>query len=136
MTRHRYISIAATVAATGGAIWVMKFLVVAATGDGPVVGVLWTAGVLCLFLGSTWVGAMLAGERSRLLLAALVLLSPIAFFMSFIAFDDGLVQPLVGDGAPLWQEELGIATTGALWLAASMWALRRRRAPAGAPAYG
>lgn len=136
MTRTRFISIAATVAAAGGAAWLIKFPVVAATAgeESTAASVLYVCGVLCLFAGSTWLGVTLAGGRSRLLLAALVVLSPMAFWYSYMALDV-LGVALAGDGAEEWlKDELGVALTGAAWLAASAWALRGERRPAAAGA--
>jgi hypothetical protein len=130
MTRTRFISIAATIAAAGGAAWLVKFPVVAAMdGDeSTAASVLYLGGVLCLFAGSTWLGVALAGERSRLLLAALVALSPVAFWCSYMALDAAGVA-LAGGGAEEWlKDELGVALTGALWLCASAWSLRDERA--------
>ena len=132
MTRTRFISIAATIAAAGGAAWLVKFPVVAATdGDeSTAASVLYVGGVLCLFAGSTWLGAALAGDRSRLLLAALAALSPIAFWLSYAALDAAGIA-LAGAGAEEWlKDELGVALTGAAWLGASAWALRGDRRPA------
>ena len=126
MTRQRWTSIAATIAIAGGTAWLIKFPVVAATQDESAgASILYVIGVLCLFVGSTWLGTFVAGGRSRFLLAALVLLSPIAFWMSYTVLD-GLALALVGDGTAEWlQDELGVAAAGALWLAASAYVLRR-----------
>ncbi|MDP8908439.1 MAG: hypothetical protein M3N47_04820 [Chloroflexota bacterium] len=125
MTRQRWISIAATIAAAGGSAWLIKFPVVAATQqESTAASILYLVGVLCLFIGSTWLGTLAAADRSRLLLAALVILSPIAFWISYSILD-GLALALVGDSAAAWlQDELGIAAAGALWLAASAYVLR------------
>ena len=129
MSRTRWISIAATIAAAGGAAWLVKFPVVAATdgAESTAASVLYVVGVLCLFAGSTWLGAALAGERSRLLLAALIALSPIAFWFSYTALD-AVGVALAGAGAEEWlKDELGVALAGALWLCASAWKLRGER---------
>lgn len=131
MNRHRWISIAAHVAALGAAAWIVKFLLVAATdGDGTAAApVLYLTGVFGLLIGSTWVGATLAGERGRLLLATLVLASPFAVFVSYAALDPVGIA-LAGDGAEEWvKDELGILFTGALWLTVtSAFVLRPRGA--------
>jgi hypothetical protein len=127
MDRHRWIRISATAAAIGGAAWLAKFVVAAIDYENPATSVLYVIGVLLLFLGSTWLGALLAGDGSRWLLAPLVLLSPLAFWMSYTALD-AVGLALVGDDAADWlRSEAGIALTGALWLVSSAWVLRTPR---------
>lgn len=126
MNRHRWAQIAAAAALAGGAAWTVKFLVVAATdGDETVAAsTLYVAAVLLLAVGSTWIGTKLAGERSRLLLAVLIALSPIAFWLSYMAID-GIAIAVVGGSDEGWlRDEAGILATGLAWLALGLWALR------------
>lgn len=116
-------------AAAGGAAWLIKAIVVAAMdGDASMTAsVLYVVGVLGLFAGSTWLGVLLAGSRPRWVVAALAVLSPVAFWISYMALD-AVGIAVAGGGAEEWvKDELGVAFAGAAWLAASLWALHGRR---------
>ena len=136
MTRQRFIHIASACAALGGAAWATKVAVIAASdGDGgPVVSFLYLTGVLLVLLGSTWVGARLAGDRHPVVLALLVAASPLLAFVSYAVLEP-LAQGVLRDAGPAWlEEEVGIAVTGLFWLAVSLPAWlgappRPRRAP-------
>jgi hypothetical protein len=126
MTRHRWAHIAAVAALAGGAAWTVKFLVVTATGGAESVAAstLYVAAVLLMAVGSTWLGTRLAGDRSRPLLAVLVVLSPMAFWASYMLLD-AIAAAVVGDSGPGWlQDEVGILATGAAWVTFGLWALR------------
>ena len=105
----------------------MKFLVVGATdGDETVAAsAFYLLGVTLILIGSTWVGAVLAGDRPMYVLAPLVLLSPLLGFVSYAVLD-GIAAGIAGNAGPDWlKAEVGIVATGAAWLGASLWALRR-----------
>ena len=122
MTRQRFIHIAATAAAVGGAAWVTKFAVVAATdGDSSITAsVLYVLGVALMALGAAWVGVRLAGDRHVAIAVVLGLLSPLLFFLSYMLLD-GVATTIVGDAGPSWlEDEVGIVLTGAAWLATSL----------------
>jgi hypothetical protein len=130
MTRHRWAHIAAIAALAGGAAWTTKFAVVTATGGAEsgagdvAAGTLYVAAVLLMAIGSTWIAMRLAGERSRLLLGVLVVLSPIVFWESYTVLD-AVAVAVVGDAGPGWlQDEAGILATGLAWMALGLWALR------------
>lgn len=124
MTRKRWIEIGSIAAAFGGLSWLAKVAVIIAT-DGKVndegaAAFFYLLGVALMLIGSTAVGTLLAGHRSRLVVAVAVVLSPIVLFVSF-AILDGLTKPLVGDrGAAYWADEVGILTTGLAWLLLGM----------------
>ena len=65
MTRQRYIKTASAACALGGAAWVTKVAVLAATDgdDSVLVGALYLTGFLLLTFGATWIGVRLAGDR-------------------------------------------------------------------------
>ena len=119
MTRQRYIGVAAAAAALGGAAWVTKVAVLAATdgGEAPVPSFLYVAGVLLMFLGASWVGVRLAGSRPAWVAVVLGILSPLLVFVSY-ALLDPIGQAAVGGG--WFEDEAGILLTGLLWLAASL----------------
>ena len=119
MTRQRFIRTASAAAALGGAAWVTKVAVLAATdgGDSIVVGFLYLSGVLLMLLGSTWVGVRVAGDRPRALVIALAALSPLLVFVSY-ALIDPVAKAAVGSG--WFEDEAGILVTGLVWLAASL----------------
>ena len=128
MTRERWIHIAATAGAAAGAAWVTKFAVVAVTdGDETVAAsALYLLAVALVLVGSTWVGAVLAGDRPRPVLAVLILLSPLAAFASY-AVVDAVAKAVVGDAGPAWlEDEAGILATGLVWFVASAAVLRAR----------
>ncbi|MGI8643215.1 MAG: hypothetical protein ACR2LS_03760 [Thermomicrobiales bacterium] len=120
MTRERWIDIGSIAAALGGLSWLAKVAVIIAT-DGRVTdegaaALFYILGVALMTIGSTAVGVLLAGHRSRLALAVAVALSPIFFFVSY-AILDGIAKPLAGDRGPAyWVDEAGILATGLAWL--------------------
>ena len=123
MTRQRYIGAAAAAAALGGAAWITKVAVLAATDgdDSALVSALWVVGVLLMTFGATWVGVRLAGDRPLPVVIALAAPCVLLPFMTFEAVLDPLAEAAVGDSGPAWfAEESGILATGVLWLAASL----------------
>ena len=119
----RTIRILGAVAATGGAAWFIKFLVIAAT-DGAETGaadaaaaVLYLLGVALMCVGAACVTLRVARGRGRVAIAAAVVAAPLLGFLSY-ALVDAIVKPAVGDAGPSWlPDEAGIAVTGLLWLA-------------------
>lgn len=133
MTSNRTLQITAGLAAAGGAAWLTKIAVIAAT-DGAAAGtaeavaaVLYLLGVALLVVGALAVTLRLARGRGRAALAAAVVAAPILAVASFVVLD-GVAQALVGDTDPVWVgEEVGILATGAVWLAVGVAALRAAR---------
>ena len=120
MTRQRFIGVAAAAAALGGAAWVTKVAVLAATDgeDGFVPSFLYVSGVSLMFLGASWVGVRLAGSRPTWVVVLLGALSPLLVFVSFV-----LLEPVAQAAAPgggWFDDEAGILLTGLVWLAASL----------------
>ena len=92
---------------------------------------LYVLAVLLVLVGSTWVGARLAGDRSRLVLAVLIVLSPLAAFVSYAVVDE-FAKAVVGSAGPAWlEDEIGILATGIVWCGASLLALRHDPEPCG-----
>ena len=128
MTRERWIHIAALLAVAAGAAWVAKFAVLVATDgeDSAVASALYLLAVGLVLVGSTWIGTRIAGDRSRPVLALLIVLSPLAAFASY-AVIDAVAKSITGDAGPAWlEDEVGILATGLVWIAASLPALSPR----------
>jgi hypothetical protein len=119
MTRQRFISTASAACALGGAAWVTKVAVLAATDgdDSALVGALYLSGVLLMLLGSTWIGVRVAGRRPLPLAIALAAISPLLVFVSY-ALIDPVAKAAAGSG--WFEDEAGILATGLVWLAASL----------------
>ena len=122
---NRALHLTALAAAAGGAAWLVKFAVIAAT-DGAetltaVTAVLYVLGVALMAVGAATV--TLRATRGRLpVLAAIA--APFLFFLSFLVLE-APAKALVGDAGPSWlDDEAGIALTGAFWLAIGLWCLR------------
>jgi hypothetical protein len=123
MTRQRFLRTASAVAALGGAAWVTKVAVLAATdGDGGiVVGLLYLCGAVGITLGASWVGVRVAGDRALPLVILLGALGPLLAFVAYDAVLDPLAKAALGDAGPAWfEDEAGILLTGLVWLAASL----------------
>jgi len=120
MTRKRWITFGSIAVALGGLSWLAKIAVIIAT-DGKVdnegaAALFYLLGVALMMTGSTAVGVLVTGHRSRLMLIMAVVLSPIVFLVSF-AFLEGVTKPLLGERGPAYfGEEVGIMTTGLAWL--------------------
>jgi hypothetical protein len=123
MTRQRFVRTASAVAALGGAAWVTKVAVLAATDgeDSLVVGLLYLSGALGITLGASWLGVRLAGRRSLALAVVLGALGPLLAFVLYDGVLDPLAKAALGGAGPAWfEDEIGILVTGLLWLAASL----------------
>jgi hypothetical protein len=123
MTRQRFVRTASAVAALGGAAWVTKVAVLAATDgeDSLVVGLLYLCGAIGITLGASWIGVRLAGRRSVALVVMLGALCPLLAFVMYDSVVDPLAKAALGDAGPAWfEDEVGILVTGLLWLAASL----------------
>lgn len=119
MTRQRYIEVAAAAAALGGAAWVTKVAVLAATdgADALVPSVLFVSGVVLMLAGASWVGVRVAGSRATWIAVMLGALSPLLVLVSF-----GLLDPIgkAAVGGGWFEDEAAILMTGLLWLAVSL----------------
>jgi hypothetical protein len=123
MTRQRYVRTAAAVTALGGAAWITKVAVLAATdgADSALIALLWIIGFFGMTFGASWIGVRLAGDRALPIAVALGVLTTLLPFMSFQTVIDPLAESALGDAGPAWlTEEIGILVTGAIWLAASL----------------
>ncbi len=136
MTRQRWVSIGSIAAALGGLSWLAKVAVIIAT-DGEVdsegaAALFFILGAALMALGATAIGVLLAGRRSRSMLAVAVALSPILFVVSFVVLD-GITKPLVGDRGPaFWEDEAGILVTGVGWLVIGVGLRKIAHRPGGA----
>jgi hypothetical protein len=136
MTRQRFLRTASAVAALGGAAWVTKVAVLAATDgdDSLVVELLYLAGAIGITLGASWLGVRLAGERPLPLVVVLGALGPLLAFVAYDSVIDPLAKAALGDAGPAWfEDEAGILATGLVWLAISVPAWLGT-APSAAPA--
>jgi hypothetical protein len=134
MTKQRYIRTASAACALGGAAWVTKVAVLAATdgSDSGLVDALYITGFVLLTFGATWIGVRLAGDRPLPLVIALAVLCLIVPFMTYDAIIDPLAKAALGDAGPAWfEDEAGILATGLIWLAASLpaWLATTSRTP-------
>jgi hypothetical protein len=123
MTRQRYIQVAAATTALGGAAWVTKVAVLAATdgADSGLIGLLWLVGFFGMTLGASWIGVRLAGDRHIVVAVLLGVLTALLPFMTYDNIVDPLAESVVGDAGPAWfAEEAGILAAGVIWLAASL----------------
>jgi len=119
-TTSRLSTILAALAAAGGAAWLAKLAVVAATdgatSDTGAAAIFYLLGVALLAIGSTAVGLWLAAGRHRAVRVLAVVLSPVLFFVSFMLLDS-IAKLLVGDAGPAWlEDEAGIGLTAMFWL--------------------
>jgi hypothetical protein len=134
MTRQRFIKTAAGTAALGGAAWVTKVAVLAATDgdDSALVSALWLVGFFGMTFGASWIGVRLAGDRPLPLVIGLAALCVLVPFMTYDAIIDPLAKAALGDGGPAWfEDEAGILATGLIWLAVSLpaWLSRASAVP-------
>lgn len=113
-------TILALLAATGGAAWLAKLAVIAATDgattDTGAAAAFYLLGLALLAIGSAAVGLRVAAGRHLAVRIFAVALSPALFFVSFMLLDS-IAKLLVGDAGPVWlQDEAGIGLTAAFWL--------------------
>jgi hypothetical protein len=139
MNRQRFVRTASAVAALGGAAWVTKVAVLAATDgeDSLVVALLYVCGALGITLGASWVGVRLVGGRPLALVVVLGALGPLLALVLYDSVIDPLAKAALADAGPAWfEDEVGILVTGLLWLAASLpvWRATAPAAPAVRPA--
>lgn len=136
MTRERWMKIGGIAAALGGLSWLAKIAVIVATdgrldSDGAA-AVFFILGAALMVIGATAIGVLLAGHRSKVMLAVAVALSPILFVVSFVILDS-VAKPLATDrGAAYWKDEAGILVTGVAWLAIGIVILKFVHRPSGA----
>lgn len=126
--------IPALLAAAGGAAWLAKLSVIAATGGEitatGAVAALYVLGVLLLAFGASVVTLRAARGRGRAAHAAAIVLAPVLFVVSFVVLET-IAKAIVGDAGPSWlAEEAGILLTGAVWLGVGVAAFRDARRPA------
>ena len=120
------------VAAAGGAAWVTKFLVIAAT-DGAETGaadtataILYMLAVLLMCIGASCITLRLARGHGKLATVAAFVAAPFLFILSYMLLD-AIAKPLVGDAGPNWlDDEAGIVLTGAVWLVLGLSARSQR----------
>ena len=123
----RTIRTLALVAAAGGAAWLAKFAVIAAT-DGAVddegaAAVFFVLGAILMAAGAATATLRLARGRATVVLA--VLAAPFLWWASFMLLDP-VAQGVAGDAGPGWlHDEAGIALTGAAWLLIGLASFRR-----------
>lgn len=128
-TMDRPLRLAATAAIAGGAAWLAKLVVIAAT-DGEVTdtglaAVFFIGGVILLIAGAATVSLRIARGRGRVAHVAGYVAAPVVFIASFLLLEP-LGKAVVGDAGPAWLgEEAGIGLVGIVWLAVGI-ASRRR----------
>jgi hypothetical protein len=137
MTRQRFVRTASAAAALGGAAWVTKVAVLAATDgdDSLVVALLYLLGVSGITLGAAWIGVRLAGDAPLAVVIALGALGPLLAFVVYNVLIDPVARSVAGDAGPAWfEDEAGILATGLLWIALSLpaWLATREPEPAAA----
>lgn len=131
MINQRTLHLTATIAAAGGAAWLAKLAVIAASDgatDGTaeiLAGILYLLGIVLLAGGASALTLRLARGGGRLAAGAAVLAAPVLFWLSYVAIE-GVAKAAVGDAGPAWfDEEVGILMTGAVWLVVGLAALKR-----------
>lgn len=126
MTTERWIAIGSGAAVAGAFAFLAKLAVLAAT-DGQEsvpVATLYFLGIAFCAVGSSGIALRLLRRQRNAVRVAAVILSPLAFFGTFLSLDSTLV-PLTRDHLPKWAEvEAGVFVTALIWLTAGAWALR------------
>lgn len=128
-TADRPLRIATVAAVAGGAAWLAKLAVIAAT-DGRVTdtglaAVFFIGGFVLLVAGAASVTLRAARGRGRGALVAAYVAAPLLFIASFLLLEP-LGKAVVGDAGPTWLgDEAGIGLVGLVWLAVGL-ASRRR----------
>jgi len=119
-TSSKVLRRSAAVLAAGGFLWVVKFVVIAAT-DGATSGapesmtsVLYLAAVAFMVVGLAGVGVGLLSGRHLVLRILGGVAGPVTWFASYMVIE-GAAKAAAGDAGPSWlQDEIGIVTTGAV----------------------
>lgn len=127
----KHLRIAGAVLATGGLLWVAKFVVIAAT-DGALSGlpdlatsVLYVSAVTLMPLGMAGVGLALLTRHHVMLKLAGAVGGIVAWVISYIVIER-IAQAAVGDTDPVWLgDEIGIVATGAVLMTAGLLLARR-----------
>ena len=135
-TSSKIFRIAAGVLATGGFLWVAKFVVIAAT-DGAVSGlpdtlaaILYVSAVALMAAGMAGLGVALLSGRHPALQALGAVGGLVAWVLSYMAIAY-LVQALATSSGPSWlQDELEIVVTGAVLMTVGLLLARRTVTPA------
>lgn len=129
MTTQRWITLGAGAAVAGGVAFLAKLAVLAATDGAESIAVAtfyFLAIGLCA-VGSVGIALRLLQRFPRALRIVGVVLSPVAFFATFLLLDSVAVPP-TREHVPNWAEvEAGVFLTALIWLAAGAWALRTER---------
>ena len=113
---------AAALLAAGGACWVTKFVVIAAT-DGAVsgfpdtlTGILYLSAVSLMVIGLATLFVALTQRLHPVLRALAGLVGVVAWGVTYVVLEM-VAQGVVGDSGPSWlPEEIGIVVTGAAFL--------------------
>ncbi len=132
MTTQRWITLGAGAAIAGGVAFLAKLAVLAATDGAESIGVatFYFLGIGLCAVGSVGIALRLLQRFPRVLRVVGVVLSPVAFFATFL-FLDSIAVPPTREHVPNWAEvEAGVFLTALIWLAAGAWALKPERGPA------
>jgi hypothetical protein len=119
-TSSKLLRRSAAVLATGGFLWVTKFVVIAAT-DGATSGapntitsVLYLSAVALMVLGLAGVGVGLMSGRHVALRICGGVVGALSWIVTYVVVD-GVSKAVAGDAGPTWlSDEIGIVTTGAV----------------------
>jgi len=118
-------------AVAGGVAFFVKLAVLAAT-DGAesiAVATFYFLGIGLCAVGSVGIALRLLRRFPRALRIVGVVLSPVAFFATFL-FLDSIAVPPTREHVPNWAEvEAGVFLTALIWLGAGAWALRAEGGP-------
>ena len=116
----------------GATSWLAKMGVIVAT-DGRVdstgaAAVFFIGGILLMAVGATAVGLWLSRGRAVWIRSVSILISFLAFFVSFVILD-GIAKPTLGEVGPSYMsDEAGILVTAIVWLFIAAALLRTRPA--------
>ena len=129
-TSSRLFRPSAALLATGGLLWTIKFVVIAATdgatGGTPelVAGVLYVSAVTLMALGTGGLAVALLVGRHPLVRAAAGVVGVMVWWFAYLAIE-AVAQAITGDTDPAWVgEEVGVLTTGAVLLTVGLLLLR------------
>ena len=123
---------AAAVLAAGGLCWVLKFIVIAASGGAlsgapaTMASVLYITAVLLMVLGMAGLGATLLAGRHLALQVLGFIGGVVGWVLSYVVIET-IAQSLVGATDPVWVgEEVGIVATGAILMTVGLMLARSR----------